>query len=193
MDSRFRGNDRRGNFMSQVEMQTPEGAETEISASEDNAKFVPVAESIRYRKRAQGAEKKVEELSTQLAEAKTEAAKLSEQLRDIETEQKLLRKLAAAGAVDLEAAVVIAKSRCDDSSGTDVDSVIEQLKKEKQYLFSGPGWGSGSGGNTAKKTAGAKEKVADGHTILEAAAKRAVTTGNRIDLHRYLRLRRNFL
>jgi len=179
--------------MSQVEMQDILPGAEGGGDEGDNLKLVPVAESIRYRKRAQGAEKKVEELSTQLAEAKTEAAKISEQLRDIETEQKLLRKLAAAGAVDLEAAVAIARLRCEDSSGTDVDSVIEQLKKEKQYLFSGPGWGSSSGGNTAKKTAGAKEKVADGHTILEAAAKRAVTTGNRIDLHRYLRLRRNFI
>ncbi len=192
--------------MGQVEMQTPEGAETglkdegrqtmdEGGETNESLKFVPVAESIRYRKRAQGAEKKVEELSTQLAEAKTEAAKLSEQLRDIETEQKLLRKLAAAGAVDLEAAVAIAKSRCDDSSGADVDSLIEQLKKEKRYLFGGSGWGGTAQDSTgtAKKTAGVKEKVADGHTILEAAAKRAVTTGNRIDLHRYLRLRRNFI
>jgi len=159
----------------------------------DNLKLVPVAESIRYRKRAQSAEKKVEELSSQLTEAKTEAAKMSEQLKSVQMEQQLLRKLSAAGAVDLEAAVAIARSRCDDGSGMDLDSVIEQLKKEKQFLFGGPGWGSGSVGNTAKKTAGAKEKVADGHTVLEAAAKRAATTGNRIDLHRYLRLRRNFL
>jgi hypothetical protein len=69
-----------------------------------------------------------------------------------------------------------------------VDGVIEQLKKEKQYLFSGI--------VTAKKTAGAKESAYDGtnkQTVLERAAKRAATTGTRTDLQEYLKLRRNFL
>ncbi len=122
--------------MSQVETQDNlQGAEGGGDEG-DNLKFVPVAESIRYRKRAQGAEKKVEELSSQLSDAKTEAAKMSEQLKSVQMEQELLRKLAAAGAMDLEAAVVIAKSRCDDSSGMDLDSVIEQLKNISQIEHS---------------------------------------------------------
>jgi hypothetical protein len=164
-------------------------SETEVEASDgDNLKLVPVAESIRYRKRAQGAEKKVEALAEELAEAKTQAAKMSKQLRNVQTEQKLMRKLAAAGALDLEAAVLIAKTRIEDEPEADLDGVIEQLKKEKQYLFTGV-----SGAVTAKKTAGAKERVTNSQTVLEAAAKRATTTGNRADLQKYLRLRRNFL
>jgi len=164
-------------------------SETEVEARDgDNLKLVPVAESIRYRKRAQGAEKKVEALAEELAEAKTQAAKMSKQLRNVQTEQKLMRKLAAAGALDLEAAVLIAKTRIEDEPEADLDGVIEQLKKEKQYLFTGV-----SGAVTAKKTAGAKERVTNSQTVLEAAAKRATTTGNRADLQKYLRLRRNFL
>lgn len=155
--------------------------------------LVPVAESIRYRKRAQSAEKKVEELSEQLAEAKAQAAKMSEQLNGIQTEQKLMRKLAAAGALDLDAAVLIARARIEDepqadTEGINLEGVIEQLKKEKQYLFAGLG-----GATTAKKTAGAKDRIANSQTIIDAAARKAATTGNRADLQKYLKLRRNFL
>jgi len=103
----------------------------------DNLKLVPVAESIRYRKRAQSAEKKVEVLTEQLAEAKSQATKMSEELNNIQVEQKLTRKLVAAGTVDLETAALIAKDRMEGQDETDMDGVIEQLKKEKQYLFAG--------------------------------------------------------
>jgi predicted nucleic acid-binding Zn-ribbon protein len=157
----------------------------------DNTKFVPVAESIRYRKRAQSAEKKVEDLTEQLAQAKSQVTKISEQLSDIEAEHKLTCKLAAAGSVDLETAVLLTKARMEGKEQADLDGVIEQLKKEKQYLF-----GSAASTVTAKKTAGAKESVFGGtnnQTVLEKAAKRAATTGNRTDLQEYLKLRRNFL
>jgi len=154
----------------------------------DNLKLVPVAESIRYRKRAQSAEKKVEVLTEQLAEAKSQMAVLSEQLNDIQLGQKLMRKLAAAGTVDLETAVLIAKAKMGGDNDADLDGVIEQLKKEKQYLFAGS-----SGTVTTKKTAAAKERMQNSQAILERAAKKAATTGNRTDLQEYLKLRRNFL
>ena len=160
-----------------------------------SGKLVPVAESIRYRKRAQSAEKKIEALTEQLAEAKAQTAKMSEQLSSIATEHELIRKLAAAGAVDLETSVLIVKARMQDQSQADSDGVIEQLKKEKQYLFGGNPDLSGRtlGPGTAKKTAGAKERITNNQTILEKAAKKAATTGNRADLQEYLKLRRNYL
>jgi DNA repair exonuclease SbcCD ATPase subunit len=154
----------------------------------DNTRLVPVAESIRYRKRAQSAEKKLEVLAEQLAQAQTQTAQLSEQLNNAAAEQKLVRQLAAAGAVDLETATLIAKARMQGQSQADVAGVIEQLKKEKQYLF-----GGGSGGAAPAKTAGARDRLTSNETILERAAKKAATTGSRADLHEYLRLRRNFL
>ena len=167
----------------------------------DNTRFVrhadgglvPVAESIRYRKRAQSAEKKLEVLVEQLAQAQTQTAQLSEQLNSAQAEQKLLRQLAAAGAVDLETAVLLAKermakARVEGQSQADAAGVIEQLKKEKHYLFGGAGAGA-----APAKTAGAKDRLASNETILERAAKRAATSGSRTDLHEYLRLRRNFL
>jgi hypothetical protein len=161
------------------------------ASDNDNMKLVPVAESIRYRKRAQSAEKQVEDLTEQLAHAKSQVTEMSERLSDIEFEQKLTRRLAAAGSVDLETAMMLAKARMDGQKDADLDGVIEQLKKEKQYLF-----GAAPGIASARKTAGAKESAYGGTSnqiALERAAKKAATTGNRTDLQEYLKLRRNFL
>jgi hypothetical protein len=66
--------------------------EAEHEDTNNNLKLVPVTESIRYRKRAQSAEKKVEALMEQLAEAKSQVTTMSEQLSNIQAEQKLTRK-----------------------------------------------------------------------------------------------------
>jgi hypothetical protein len=174
--------------MSPIEMQDVLSEDIAGAGDNDSTRLVPVAESIRYRKRAQSAEKKLEVLAEQLAQAQTQTAQLSEQLSNAAAEQKLIRQLAAAGAVDLETATLIAKARMQGQSQADVAGVIEQLKKEKQYLFGGAGAGS-----TPAKTAGVRDRVTSNETILERAAKKAATSGSRTDLHQYLRLRRNFL
>ena len=155
---------------------------------DDNTKLVPVTESIRYRRRAQSAERQVEDLSEQLAQAKSQTAKMTEQLNEIRLERNLIHKLAAAGAVDLETAVLIAKDRLEGDNNADHDSVIEQLRKEKQYLFT-----AGKETLAAKKTSGIKDRVQNSQTVLEKAAKKAVTTGSRTDLQQYLKLRRNYV
>lgn len=174
--------------MSPIETQDILSEDITPASDIDNARLVPVAESIRYRKRAQSAEKKIEALTEQLAQANSQTAELSEQLSDIQTEQELTRQLAAAGAVDLETAVLIARARMQDKDNADVTGVIEQLKKEKQYLFAGS-----SQSAAPTKTAGARDRVTNNQTLLERAAKKAATTGNRTDLHEYLKLRRNFI
>lgn len=180
--------------MSAIESQENMSDDTEYVS--DSSKLVPIAESIRYRKRAQSAEKKLQALAGQLAEAKSQAAMLSEQLNDIQLEQKLMRKLAAAGTIDLETAVLIAKAKIAGHDNADLDGLIEQLKKEKQYLFAsvaaerGP---SSTGIGATKKTAAAKDRLQSSQAILERAAKKAATTGNRADLQEYLKLRRNFI
>ena len=157
--------------------------------SERGLKLVPVSESIRYRKRAQSAEKENESLAQALAEAKAESSRMAEQLSGMELEQKLMRKLAGAGTVDLETAVLIAKARMEGSKNTDVDSVIEQLRREKQYLFAD----ERSSNVAAQRTAPAKDRVTSNQAVLERASKKAATTGNRADLQEYLRRRRNFM
>ena len=46
-----------------------------------------------------------------LVEANRKIAQISRDLDELQTEQKLMHKLAAAGAVDLETAVLVAKAR----------------------------------------------------------------------------------
>ena len=135
--------------MSPIETQDILSEDRTGTSDNDNMKLVPVAESIRYRKRAQSAEKKLESLAEQLAQEKAKTAQISEHLSSIQTEHEMMHKLAAAGTVDLETTVLIVKARMQDKNQADLDGVIEQLKKEKQYLFGGT-----SGAVTAKKTGG---------------------------------------
>ncbi len=175
--------------MSQVDDEGILSETTAEQAGGEGLKLVPVAESIRYRKRAQSAEKKVEALAEQLAQVESQAREMAEQLQSLQIEQKLMRKLAAAGAVDLETAVLIAKARVEGKEKADLDGAIEQLRKEKQYLFAG----QAERGMTAKRTAGAKDRMQNSQTVLEKAAKEAAVTGSRTDLQKYLKLRRNFV
>jgi len=163
--------------------------DTDGDSDVENLKLVPVAESIRYRKRAQSAEKRNEILAEQLNQAESKAKKMSERLSELQFEQSLTHKLAAAGVVDLETAVLIAKTRMEDSNEAGLDGVIEQLKKEKQYLFRN----NNNEVTAAQRTSGAKDRETGNQAVLERAAKTAATTGNRTDLQEYLKLRRNFL
>lgn len=175
--------------MSPVEANENNLSEAEAEHSEgDNLKLVPVAESIRYRKRAQNAEKKIEALAEQLAQAEASASEMAARLEAVHFEGDLTRKLAAAGVVDLETAVLIAKTKVDGKTEADMDGVIEQLKREKQYLFAEPFTSA-----APKKTAGAKDRIQRDQTILEKAAKKAAITGSRMDLQEYLKMRRNFV
>jgi len=114
---------------------------------------------------------------------------VAEALRDIQTEQKIMLKLVSAGSTDLETALLITKARLDSSDEADMDGVIEQLKEEKQHLFSG----RSSDVSRAKKTAGPKDRVLNNQAVLEKAANKAAASGSRPDLQEYLRLRRSFL
>ena len=154
----------------------------------DATKLVPVTESIRYRRRAQSAEKKSESLAEQLTEASQKIGRLEQDLSELQVEQTLVRKLAAAGAIDLETAVLVAKARLEGHGKADVDACVEQLRREKAHLF-----GSVAETATFRKTAGAKDRVKQTQTALEQAAARAAKTGSRADLQHYLKLRRSLL
>ena len=154
----------------------------------DSVKLVPVAESIRYRKRAQSAEKKIEELTEQLEQAQRKSTEMAGQLENIRTEQKLTQKLIAAGSIDVESALLVATERIKNQEQANVDEVVEQLRKDKQFLFR-----DSEDIVTVEKTAGAKERSGNVYTILTRAAQKAATTGSRKDLQEYLKLRRNYL
>ncbi len=169
-------------------MQTQENMSEDKVMEGDESKLVPVTESIRYRKRAQVAEKKVEELTEQLSQSQKQTLSLSEQLDEVRADQKLVNKLIAAGTVDVESAVLLAKARMQEQKDLDVDDVIEQLKQDKQHLFK-----KSSYNVTVSRTSGAKDRTSDGYAVLANAARKAADSGSRRDLHEYLKTRRNYL
>jgi len=150
----------------------------------------------------QSDEKNADDPAAQLAQANERIAQMSRDLDELQVEQKLTHKLAAAGAVDLETAVLVAKARLADrvsahtttegergrSPYEEVDGCVAQLRKEKAYLFGGPTQTAGS-----RRTVPAKDRIAAGQAALEQAAQKAARTGSRADLHHYLKLRRNLL
>ncbi|OHB67549.1 MAG: hypothetical protein A2Y77_12620 [Planctomycetes bacterium RBG_13_62_9] len=168
------------NLSETAEEQGPEG--------NDAQRLVSITESIRYRKRAQSAEKKAETLAEELAQANQRIAQMSQDLDDLDVEQQLTRKLVAAGATDLEAAMLMAKARIDGKGEAQIDGCIEQLRREKGYLF-----GRSTETPTSRKTAGAKERATHSRTVLEQAAQKAARTGSRADLQHYLMLRKNLM
>ena len=170
--------------MSEIDFESQVSSEDEGASSE---KLVPVGEAIRYRKRAQSVEKEAAALEQQLRISKEENGQLSGELNEMKLEQRLTTSLMAAGVSDLEAAILMAKVRMK-SSDSDIDSVVEQLRKEKSYLFEVPEMVT-----APSKTAGVKERKPGGHSALERAAKRAAESGNRADVQEFMRVRRQFV
>jgi hypothetical protein len=123
--------------------------------------------------------------AAQLAEANDKIARMSRELDDLQIEQKLAHQLAAAGAIDLETAVLVAKARMRGKAEAEIDGCVAQLRKEKAYLFGGPAESVGP-----RRTAPVRDRVAAGPAALEEAAQQATRTGSRADLHHYLKLRR---
>jgi hypothetical protein len=173
--------------MSQVDEEKELQEAEEIENEGGLRKLVPVTESIRYRKRAQSAERQNEALAGELSAAREKIQQLDGQIGNLKAEQKVMRKLISAGASDLEAAVLLVKARSEGGSDEEIDSVVEQLRKEKGYLFGQ----RAQEGLKVRKTSGEKERIG-GQAVLEGAAKRAATTGDRRDLQEYLKLRRNY-
>ena len=170
--------------MSEVDFESQVSSGDEAAGAE---RLVPVGEAIRYRKRAQNSESRVAQLEEQLKANQAMNEQLADELNETKLERKLLSSLTAAGARDLEAAVLLAKARMKESDG-DVDSVVDQLRDQKSYLFD-----DAEAVAVASKTAGVKERKPGGQSVLERAAKRAATSGSRADVQEYLRVRRQFV
>jgi len=157
--------------------------------AEGDERMVPVVEAIRYRRRAQSAEKTAADLTEEVVRLKEANASLTAEVEGLRTDGALAAALGAAGVVDLEAAMLIARSRMAKEDGCDAAAVVEALRKEKGYLF---GAGSSGAATAAMKTAGVKERTG-GQAAMEDAASRAAASGSRLDVHEYMRRRRRFV
>jgi DNA repair exonuclease SbcCD ATPase subunit len=164
------------------------------------ARLVPVAESIKYRRRAQQAEGRLAQVEQQLEDLQTQLAASQEQLAGLEsqrqqaqqqaqaTENRLAaeRMLSRAGVVDLETASLLLGKRVnlDQTADTQVlTQHIEQLLQDKPYLKATPP-------ALPPKTASAKPAQSGMSAMLGQMAQRAIRSGDRRDVADYLRLRR---
>ncbi len=154
----------------------------------DVARLVPVTESIRYRRRAQSAEKSAQEMAEKLTTACEQLAQMTDDLEALRLDRTLTDKLLAAGVTDLESAMLLAKSRMEGPDAPDIEALVASLKAEKRHLF-----GRVSESVTSRKTSGVRDRAAPGRAALEQAAAKAARTQKQTDLQEYLRLRRNAL
>ncbi len=173
-------------------------AEPDAGAS----KLVPVGESIKYRRRAQQAETKLQDLAKSLQETQTQLQSHQDQLaasdaqRDeamrqltvMENRLSTERMLLEAGVVDLEAASLLLAKRIDIGEAVDRETLtrgIEQLLTDKPFLL-GPATAT-----LPPATSSAKLSEGAGVARLAHAADRAVHSGDRRDVAEYLRMRRH--
>ena len=149
-----------------------------------------VAEARRYRKRAQAAEKSLEELKTNLAEREKTITQQQQTIESLQCRRMVDQALIEADSIDLEttrALIETSLSQIDQPKESDVAHAVQEIRRRKPFLFRSamrrgkPGVGalSANGVETTHEVAS-----------LERAAAHAVNTGKRTDLLRYLRLRR---
>jgi len=171
-----------------MESQTERGQGIQVG---ELGQMVPVSEAIRYRKRAQAAEQKVEMLTQQVEQQEQSQAEVQAQIDEAQWEMELAQELAKAGVFDVEAALLLAQKKMGSSGGKvgDVKRVIEGLRNERPYLFS-----SGIDevrATLAGPTNGVQVQGRGGSSRLTRMAQQAQESGSRKDMQEYLRLRRS--
>jgi hypothetical protein len=174
---------------------------TSSSSDGGEAKLVPVGESIKYRRRAQQAESRCQQIEQQLKDlqgqldCRGEALATADAQRDEAKTQLIVsenhrtaeRMLLEAGVADLETACMLLGKRLDfgeDIEGQTLSRGVEQLLLDKPYLL------KSASASLPPSTASAKPARPGGLAQLTRAADRAIQTGDRRDVAEYLRLRR---
>lgn len=148
----------------------------------DQDRLVPVAEAIRYRKRAQAAEQQLTGLQDQLDQAQQRVELAEQTIQSLERRQRIDALLAEADAIDIDAARLLTEAAVQSMDEPDVAEAVEDLRLHKPYLFH-PDSSQAEGLALAPQIEGLDDPLAQ-------AAEQAQHSGDRRDLLRYLRLRR---
>jgi hypothetical protein len=156
--------------------------EAEAVAIGHGEKLVPVVEAIRYRKRAQAAEQRAEELDRALQGARSQLGDAQQTIAALERRQKIDALLADAEAIDVEAARLLTEKTIEMMEEKDVAMAVADLRRHKPYLFR-------QRPTTGTSAMSPKWDSTELHEA-EAAAGEAMRSGDRRDLLRYLRMRR---
>jgi len=164
-------------------------------------RLIPVAEAIKYRRRAQQAESKLQELEQQLEALQSQVNQHSDELATAEAQRDEAQtqltaaenRLAAerlfsdAGVLDLETASMLLSKRVDLADQLDREALaqsVEQLLLDKPFLR-----GSADAA-LPPKTASPRSPGATTASQLSQAAELAARSGDRRDVANYLRLKR---
>jgi hypothetical protein len=171
-----------------------------------------IQESIKYRRRAQDAERRLESLEAelqglresqdgraaaleaQLAEALGQAEALRGRLESVERDRQLERELSRAGCADAETALALAHQRlASDPAPEDLAAFARSLLEEKPHLRGAAG--SAAAGGPARHlpppSAAAKPAGQAGpRRAADRLADQARRTGSAGDLMAYMRARR---
>ncbi len=166
--------------------ETPESeVKTTEEISEDSSPhLVPVSEAKRYRKRAQAAEKILEDMKEELSSKDALLKEHENTIGALERSRRIDELLLEAETIDLEAARLLTEMAVSEMEDQDVEQAVEELRRQKPYLFRRRPRQAGvlsphSGMGEASQNDSLR------HAVAEAGA-----TGSRADLLRYLRLKR---
>jgi|GEM_PF-241871 len=194
--------------MSQNQQQLPEidpPSKTDIQGQRllptyetESVQLVPVAEAIKYRKRAQAAEQQVEELHQHLQSIEQEKKEAQTHMGQMVVEKEITRQLVRAGVIDLEAGLLLVQSKITKSDGDqlsenigedEIKGMIETLRNERSYLFCGAISEVSAG--LAGPTATVRSHGRGGINTLTRLAQQAQHSGSRKDIQEYMRMRRS--
>lgn len=127
------------------------------------------------------ADPRLAELQARFDQAQSALDETRNQLASLERRQEIDRALVEADAVDLEAARLLTEVAVGVMDKQDVQTAVDELKRRKPFLFR----------RTAPREGAMSPKPRRPVSPAEDAAGEAAASGNRRDLLRYLRLRRN--
>ena len=165
-------------------------------------KLVPVTESIKYRRRAQQAEGRLQEMQQQLDDLKLQMQTHQDQLSAAQSQRDQLQRrlvttenhraveqlLGDSGVLDIPAATTMLSQKVNLAEELDPQSLsrrVEELLLDKPYLrheLAKP--------SLPSKTAAPRSGSSSLSTQLSQVARQAATSGDRRDIAQYLRLRR---
>ena len=146
--------------------------------------LVNVAEAIRYRKRAQAAEKELAELRTQLQESQQQSQNVRDRLTQVERRAAIDAQLAEAGAADLQAARLLVNAALGEDDGMEIAAAIQAVRRQRPQLFR-------AAAAVATSMGPAVHAVDHGSRDIHRAANIARRSGHNADVMHYMNLRRS--
>ncbi len=85
--------------------------------------------------KTQAADQELSDTRRKLEETELLRRQLEQTLSQVRAQQRLRDTLTAAGVADMEAAILLAEQRLTQNKDAKPEQVIDQLKREKPYLF----------------------------------------------------------